>query len=61
GLVSSIALAMGSGFGYALWCRSSTGLVLAVVLSLVYWVAARLIEEPFMYKLYAEEFRRRLE
>jgi phosphatidylethanolamine N-methyltransferase len=46
-------------FGYALWCRSSTGLVLAVVLSLVYWVAARLIEEPFMYKLYEEEFRRR--
>ncbi|KAK4533878.1 hypothetical protein CCYA_CCYA20G4760 [Cyanidiococcus yangmingshanensis] len=46
-------------FGYALWCRSSTGLLLAVVLSLVYWMAARLIEEPFMHKLYGEEHQRR--
>jgi protein-S-isoprenylcysteine O-methyltransferase Ste14 len=46
-------------FGYALWCRSSTGLLLAVVLSLVYWMAARLIEEPFMHKLYGEEYQRR--
>eukprot|EP00166_Cyanidium_caldarium_P006249 ctg_874.g426 len=46
-------------FGYALMHLAPTGLFLAVILSLAYWIAARLFEEPFMNKLYAQERKRR--
>ena len=46
-------------FGYALMHLAPTGLFLAVILSLAYWIAARLFEEPFMNKLYARERKRR--
>jgi phosphatidylethanolamine/phosphatidyl-N-methylethanolamine N-methyltransferase len=41
--------------GYALRARSPTGLFLALVVALSYWIAAKLFEEPFMAYCYANK------
>jgi phosphatidylethanolamine/phosphatidyl-N-methylethanolamine N-methyltransferase len=43
--------------GYALRARSPTGLFLALVVALSYWIAAKLFEEPFMAYCYANKHK----